>query len=496
MALLLAIFFALLAAALGYLFWYRSRTLQQLQNKYAPLIDLNAELQRRKEEFNAEVQAKQAELQQKQKEVEVRLADVKLRIRAEEEALTRTKKNSTQKQEQLEAEYETALSKYKALQNEITLLEENLEDISYGLYKPHFSFDTSAEYKAALESARDEQRRLIKEGKAAVCKTEWTVSGSKRDGARMQKQYLKLMLRAFNGECDAAVANVSWNNVTKMEERIRRCFDAVNDLGSVMQMEVTQAYLKVRLSELRLAHEYQEKKYEEREKERQIREQMREEEKAQREFEKAREQAEREEGQYEKALAKARQEAAAATGAQLAKLTEQIASFETKLNEAQNAKKRAIARAQLTKSGFVYVISNVGSFGEKVFKIGMTRRMEPMDRIRELGDASVPFPFDLHVMLYSDNAPELESALHDLFESRRVNMVNPRKEFYHQVDLPEIEEFVRKRGLSAQFIALAEAKEYRETLVLRAEAQTKPKIVVETMERFAPSLFTKAAGAS
>jgi len=100
------------------------------------------------------------------------------------------------------------------------------------------------------------------------------------------------------------------------------------------------------------------------------------------------------------------------------------------LDEARKAKQRAIARAQLTKSGFVYVISNIGSFREKVFKIGMTRRMEPMERISELSDASVPFPFDLHAMLYSDNAPELEGALHALFEDRRLNMVNRRKEFY------------------------------------------------------------------
>ncbi len=121
----------------------------------------------------------------------------------------------------------------------------------------------------------------------------------------------------------------------------------------------------------------------------------------------------------------------------------------------------------MTKSGFVYVISNIGSFGEGVVKVGMTRRMEPMERIAELGDASVPFPFDLHAMLYSDNAPELEGSLHEFLENRRVNLVNPRKEFYRGVDLHEIEGFVRKRGLSAQFIPLAEAKEYRETITLR-----------------------------
>jgi hypothetical protein len=121
----------------------------------------------------------------------------------------------------------------------------------------------------------------------------------------------------------------------------------------------------------------------------------------------------------------------------------------------------------LTKSGFVYVISNIGSFGERVFKIGMTRRMEPMDRIDELSDASVPFPFDLHAMLYSDNAPEFETALHKLVQDRQVNLVNPRKEFYQNVELAEIEAFMKARGLSVQFIKYAEAKQNRETLTLR-----------------------------
>lgn len=191
------------------------------------------------------------------------------------------------------------------------------------------------------------------------------------------------------------------------------------------------------------------------------------------EAEKAQLEAEKEEDRYHKLLAKARAEAAQSTGTQLEKLTSQIASLQARIEEAHSRKERAIARAQLTKSGFVYVISNIGSFGEKVFKIGMTRRMEPMDRIYELGDASVPFAFDVHVMMFSDNAPGLERALHDLFESRRVNMVNHRKEFYRDVALTEVEEFVKERGLSAQFVRVPEAKEYRETVALLEERRHK-----------------------
>ena len=304
----------------------------------------------------------------------------------------------------------------------------------------------------------------------------------------MVKQNIKLILRAFNGECEAARADVSWNNITKMEERVKKSCEAMNKLSGVLQVTITPEYLNLKLDELRLTHEYEEKKYQDREEQRRIREQIREEERAQRECEKAQADAEAEEERYQKVLAKAREEAAQATGAALEKLTKQIGSFEAKLDEARQKKERAISRAQLTKSGFVYVISNIGSFGEKVFKIGMTRRLEPMERIIELGGASVPFPFDLHAMLYSDNAPELENGLHQLFVQRRLNMVNPRREFYRDVELNEIESFVKAKGLSAQFIKDAEAREYRETLAKREQAAP----VVPEPDKFSGPLFHTA----
>ena len=307
----------------------------------------------------------------------------------------------------------------------------------------------------------------------------------------MVRLHSKLLLRAFNGECEAAVSDVTWNNITKMEERVRKSFEAINKLGDVEKISITDPYLKLKLDELRVTYEYQQKRYEDREEQRRIREQIREEERTQREIEKAREEAETEEARFQKALEKAREEAAKATGAQLQKLTEQVSSFEAKLDEARRKKERAISRAQLTKSGFVYVISNIGAFGDRVYKIGMTRRLEPMDRVSELGGPSVPFPFDLHAMLYSDNAPELEYALHKAFENRRVNLVNFRREFYRDIEIHEIEAFVKERGLSAQFIAHPEAREYRETIALRqqtlgGEDQKEP-------DRFAQALFPERA---
>lgn len=477
---------------------------QRLRKRYEPIVKIDDEIARLKallEQAKNEHQAFELSAERKRLDITEALEREKLACESQAQEVRDRAKREIQEAEssaerkrfELRTEYDRAHSTYETLKREISLLEENLEDISFGLYKPHFSFQTSDEYRAKLEALRDEERQLIRSGCAATCSVKWTVQGSERDGARMAKQYLKLILRAFNGECDAAVANVTWNNITKMEARLRKSFDAVNQLGSVMQMAISQEFLKLKVDEVQLTHEFEEKKHQEKEEQRRIRQQIRDEEKAQREIAIAREEAEEEEVRFEEALAKAREEAAAATGAQLAKLTEQIQSLESKVSEAHGKKERVVARAQLTKSGFVYVISNLGSFGERVVKIGMTRRMEPMERIDELGDASVPFPFDLHAMLYSDDAPALENALHELMFERRVNLVNSRKEFYEDVALDEIEAFVRAQGLSAQFTKLAEAKEYRETLALRQQQKaTQPAEITSRPTRFPNSPFTPA----
>ena len=250
-----------------------------------------------------------------------------------------------------------------------------------------------------------------------------------------------------------------------MEERIYKAFEVINKLGEQNHIEITDEYLTLKLNELRLVHEYQEKLYEEKEEQRRIKEQMREEEKALREIEKAKREAEKEEERYQKALEKAKLDVEQAQGAKLEKLNENIRLLEEKLRQAHEQKERAVSRAQLTKSGHVYVISNIGSFGENVYKIGMTRRLDPVDRLKELGDASVPFSFDVHAMIYSENAPELENKLHKIFDSKRVNLVNLRKEFF-KINLDEIEQSVVENHGEIEFTKIAEAKEYRESVAI------------------------------
>ncbi len=219
-----------------------------------------------------------------------------------------------------------------------------------------------------------------------------------------------------------------------------------------------------------MAYEYYEKRQLEAEEQRQIREQMREEEVARREIEKAEREAAKEEERFEKALAQARAEAQQATGAKHDKLAAQIAQLEERLAEAQQNKVRAMSRAQMTRSGHVYVISNVGSFGEDVYKIGMTRRLNPMDRVTELGDASVPFRFDVHAVIYSDDAPGLETKLHRAFHHRRVNLVNERKEFF-RVALEEIEREVTDNHGVFEFTLAAEAEEFNKSRALLRERE-------------------------
>jgi Meiotically up-regulated gene 113 len=147
-------------------------------------------------------------------------------------------------------------------------------------------------------------------------------------------------------------------------------------------------------------------------------------------------------------------------------LQHKISELERELEEAQLKKERALSMAQQTKRGHVYIISNIGSFGENVFKIGMTRRLEPMDRIRELGDASVPFRFDVHALIYSDEARTLEYELHKAFSEKALNLFNFRKEFFN-VTLEEIESKIKELGFSAEFTSEPEAMEYKETLAIK-----------------------------
>jgi hypothetical protein len=375
--------------------------------------------------------------------------------------------------EELKSRYQTGKELLAKLEQEIKLYESDLDIIDYGIYKPIFNLDTSEDYKAKINQVVTQQKDLIQRDAAAICTTKWSVGGSEKQGEMMVRRYIKLCLRAFNGEADSLIAKVKWNNITLFEERLKRAFDAINKLGKSNQVHITEQYLQLKLDELHLMHELEQKRYEEKEEQRLIREQMREEEKAQRELERAQKEAEDEEKRFEKALEQVQRKLEKAQGQELEQLNNQILELQQKLEQAHEAKERAISRAQMTRSGHVYIISNIGSFGENTYKIGMTRRLEPVDRVKELGDASVPFEFDIHAMIYADDAPALENTLHKRFSNRRVNMINTRKEFFN-VSLEEIEQVIKESNDAEIHITkVAEAREYRETLALLREPAAK-----------------------
>lgn len=447
------------------------KQLKSQLKRYQPINDVEQEVKRQQANLQNLIATKSNELEQ----------------------LIQVKKNEqqtvTDALNKLNTDYAGALEVYTRLRKEVGLFENKLDLIEYGVYEPVYSFDRSDEYREEQNKIIEQQKLMIKFENAAVCRTTWTIDGSEAKGKANTKRYIKLTLRAFNGECDALIAKVKWNNVNQMKQRIVKSFETINKIGESQTVEIRQGYLDLKLKELALEYEYQQKRQEEKEILRAAQEEMREEEKARRDFEQAQREAEKEEANYQKALDKARKELMIAKGERHDELQSRIAQLEEELQMAHEKKERAISMAQQTKRGHVYIISNIGSFGEHVYKIGMTRRLEPLDRVKELGDASVPFQFDIHAMIFSEEAPTLENELHKAFASKKVNMVNYRKEFF-KVTLDEIEQKTREIGLETEFIRLPEAYEFKETMAIIEKLNSLAARTVEELiaEEFPASL--------
>lgn len=407
---------------------------EEIRNKYSKILDIDNEVKKQKERY----------------------------------------KTVTKNVKDIESLYEEKYSIYKKLIKEIGIYNDDLEMISVGLYKPVFNYDTSGRYKIKLEENYQKQKNLIKNNAAVYCSQRFEIDGSYKKGNKMAQKYKKLMLKAFNGLCDSAIAALKWNNLKQIESRIEKAYNDVNNLGFENLMTIEQKFYNLKIEEMQLMYGFEQKKYEEKEEQRRLKAQIREEEKAQREFEKAKSQAEKEEAIYQKSLEQAKVELEATREENREGLNKIIEDLQEKLQAAQ-AKQRVISQAQLTKSGNVYIISNIGSFGENIYKIGMTRRLEPEERVNELGDASVPFKFDIHAMIPSNDAPALENKLHELFKDKSVNKVNYRKEFF-KVSLEEIEKAVKDYTKSdIIFTKMAEAREYRESLAMSNIGQEKSK---------------------
>lgn len=350
---------------------------------------------------------------------------------------------------------------------EIVVLDDEILVQEYGLYNPRYSFANALGYKEKLAVIRSKQKELIKNKGAFTGNPNWTVNGGISKGKKMVSDTQKLLLRAFNNECDELVEKVKYSNIDASLNKMKKSAETISKLGVIMGISITTAYLNLKIQELQLAFEYQVKKQEEKEESRALKAQEREAAKLQREIAEQRKKAEKEENHYERALSDLNKQLLASP--EDPDLLNKKELLENTLSKIEKSLADLDYREANQRAGYVYIISNIGAFGENVYKIGMTRRLNPQERVDELGDASVPFKFDVHAMIFSDDAPALEAALHRAFEDKKVNMVNTRREFFN-VTLDEIKTVVRNNfDKTVEFIDIADAEQYRISLRMKEQ---------------------------
>lgn len=352
-------------------------------------------------------------------------------------------------------------------QSEIIVLDDEILVQEYGLYKPRYSFSNALGYKEKLAAIRTQQKEMIKSKTAFTGNPNWTVNGSIQKGKKMVSDTQKLLLRAFNNECDELVEKVKYSNIDASLNKMKKSAETISKLGVIMGISITTAYLNLKIQELQLAFEYQVKKQEEKEEIRAMKAQEREAAKLQREIAEQRKKAEKEENHYERALSDLNKQLLASP--EDPDLLNKKELLENTLSKIEKSLADLDYREANQRAGYVYIISNIGAFGENVYKIGMTRRLDPQERVDELGDASVPFKFDVHAMIFSDDAPALEAALHRAFEDKKVNMVNTRREFFN-VTLDEIKTVIRNNfDKTVEFVDVADAEQYRISLRMKEQ---------------------------
>lgn len=360
-------------------------------------------------------------------------------------------------------------NKIKLKKKDLILLDDEILMQEFGLYKPIYDFESSEKYKQAIDNLRVVQKEMIKNKSAVIYSNNWTVDGSKAKGRKMTNDNIKQIIMAFNIECDNLIAKVKYNNIQSIQKRIEKTFERLNKLNESNQVRLTSKYLECKLSELKLVHEYQVKKQEEKEEQKRIREELREEAKLKKELEEAKKNTLKDITHFENALSKLNEQLKSnnLSDEEIKNLQLKKEELEKNIDNLNLSLKDIDYKQENQRAGYVYIISNIGAFGKDVYKIGMTRRLEPMDRIDELGDASVPFNFDVHAMIFADDAPKLENALHKAFENKKLNMVNQRREFFN-VTLEEIEKVVKENfDKTVEFKKEPEAEQFRQSLKIK-----------------------------
>jgi hypothetical protein len=297
-----------------------------------------------------------------------------------------------------------------------------------------FTYGTSQEYKQAIQDNLNAQKEMITKNLVCKWETTWTVGNSVSKGETMMKDTSKMTIRCFNAECNAIIEHMNRTTLDKVNEKIKKSFNQINKLQKTRNMSMDEKYLELKLEQAKLVYEQQLKNKEERELEVQRRAELREQEKLEKEIQKEKDKALKEKQQYLKEMARLTRQKE-----QTQELLDRIAELEAQVNSIDETIDNLDERGSVQcKAGWVYVISQPGS--EDV-KIGTTRRLDPHERIKELGSASVPFKFNTHAVLFAEDAFALENKLHKYFNDKRVNKANVRKEFFH-VDVKEVAEYV------------------------------------------------------
>jgi hypothetical protein len=322
-----------------------------------------------------------------------------------------------------------------------------------GIYRYHHPLENAAAYKDRLGDLQERIKDAVRAGEAILASDMFTFNNSLAKGRKMTADLSKLMLRAYNAEADNCVRALRAGNVATATKRLEASVASIAKLGAMMEMRVNPEYHSLRVEELELTADYLMKVQEEKEAAREERERLREERKVEQELAAQREKLEKERAHYLNAL-----EALRETGT-----AEEIAELKEKLESVDGAIEQNDYRAANVRAGYVYVISNQGAFGPNVVKIGLTRRLEPLDRVRELGDASVPFPFDVHALFFADDAVTLENELHQAFADARLNQVNLRREFFFATPSEVRAVLADKVGNLLEFVEEAEATQFHQS---------------------------------
>jgi hypothetical protein len=372
-----------------------------------------------------------------------------VRVRSE---LAQERKSTEARLAELRAEVKTADRELATAREQVVVTEDAFLLQEAGLYEYKHPLDSVVEYKARLAALKDTMKVMVRRGDAVLTPVPWTVNGSARSGAKMLRDHSRLMLRAYNTEADNLVRTMRPYRLDSAVERLGKSREMITRLGKTESISVSDRYHRLRVEELELTADHQGKVEEEKELARAARERQREEDAARREFERERARLEKERSHYESALERVE---ARGDATKVDELRVRLAEIETAIDGVDR-------REANTRAGYVYIISNVGAFGEQMVKIGMTRRLEPMDRIRELGDASVPFRFDAHALIFSEDAVGLETRLHHELDDRRVNRVNLRREFFYATPA-EVRRILERIGGQhlVEYNELPEASEWR-----------------------------------